>query len=256
MNSVHYCHLVLYKSYADLKAEATRAYLGFLWWFLEPVMYMAVFYLIFETGLRSGKEGFVEFLLCGLIVWKWFSSTVMAASSTLTKNANIIQQVYIPKFILPLVPVVSNMVKFSIILIIYLAVLPIIFGHTPTLTWLFIPVLILLELLLIACCGLFVASLVPFAQDVKLLLDNLMVMLFFISGIFFDLSHMPERVQTVLGLNPVALIIDAYRGVILRGEIPGINAMVYVFAFSLVFGTIGLSILNRFDRVYPKIVSK
>ena len=66
--------LVWYKAYADLRAEAARAYLGVLWWVLEPLLYICVFYVVFGILLDRGGQGFVSFMLCGLVVWRWFSS--------------------------------------------------------------------------------------------------------------------------------------------------------------------------------------
>lgn len=252
----HYLQLVLFKAYAELRAEATRAYLGFLWWFLEPVMYMCVFYLIFEIGLRTGGKDFVPFLMCGMVAWKWFGSTVSAAAGSLTKNAGLIQQVYLPKIILPLVTVVSNTVKSSVIMILLLALLVVPFGRSPATAWFFIPVLLILQFLLIAGASVFVASLVPFAQDLRMLLDNALMMLFFMSGIFFDINRMPEHVQQMLRFNPMAVIIDAYRSILLRDSLPESSGLIFVLLVAASFMAVGSAIFARFDRVYPKIVSR
>ncbi|OGT79442.1 MAG: hypothetical protein A3H91_05710 [Gammaproteobacteria bacterium RIFCSPLOWO2_02_FULL_61_13] len=252
----HYVQLVLFKAYAELRAEATRAYLGFLWWFLEPVMYMCVFYLIFEIGLRSGGKDFVPFLMCGMVAWKWFGSTVSASAGSLTKHAGLIQQVYLPKIILPLVTVVSNTVKSSVIMTLLLILLVVPFGRTPAATWFFVPVLVAVEFLLIAGAAVFVASLVPFAQDLKLLLDNALMMLFFMSGIFFDINRMPDDVQQLLRYNPMAVVIDAYRSVLLRDSLPEMGGLVFVLLVATFFMLTGSAVFARFDRVYPKIISR
>jgi len=111
-----YLNIILFKTWADLRAEASRAYIGFLWWFLEPLLYMAAFYVIFGLGLRMGGEGFVYFLLCGLVPWKWFSSTVNNGSRAIEAGAGMIHQVYIPKVVLPTIIVAINTVKFLMIL--------------------------------------------------------------------------------------------------------------------------------------------
>ncbi|MBI1733473.1 MAG: ABC transporter permease [Gammaproteobacteria bacterium] len=252
----HYLQLVLFKAYAELRAEATRAYLGFLWWFLEPVLYMGVFYLIFEIGFRSGGEDFVPFLMCGMVAWKWFGSTVSASAGSLGKNAGLIQQVYLPKIVLPLVTVVSNTVKSSVIMLLLLVLLVVPFGKSPTATWLFIPVLLVMEFLLIAGAAVLVASLVPFAQDLRLLLDNALMMLFFMSGIFFDINKMPDTARQVLGFNPMAVVIDAYRSVLLRDTLPETSGLLIVLAAAALSMAAGAAILARFDRVYPKIINR
>ena len=143
-----YLDIILFKTWADLRAEASRAYIGFLWWFIEPILYMATFYLLFGLGLRYGGENFVYFLLCGLVPWKWFSSTISNGSRAIEANAGVIHQVYLPKYILPSITVMINTVKFSIILPLLLVFL-IISDLPPTIHWLGLLPVISLQFLLI-----------------------------------------------------------------------------------------------------------
>ena len=81
-NKSQYLSLVLYKTYAELRAESARTYIGFLWWIIEPIVDMATYYLVFAVLLRNRTEDFVPFLLIGLVSWKWFSvSVTMGADS-------------------------------------------------------------------------------------------------------------------------------------------------------------------------------
>ena len=73
----HYISIIFEKAKADLIAEVRRGYLGILWWFIEPLLYLSVFYVVFVFVFDRGGEDGVAFLLTGLVVWKWFSSGVM-----------------------------------------------------------------------------------------------------------------------------------------------------------------------------------
>lgn len=250
----HYIELVFFKAYAELRAEATRLYMGFLWWFVEPVLYLGVFYLIFESGLRRGGPEFVPFLLCGLVAWKWFSSTVLTGSTVLGANAGILQQVYLPKLLFPLVIVIANTFKFTMVLALFLVFLMLTYGKLPGESWLALPVLVLVQLLLIVAVTVFVSAVVPFAQDLKMLLDNLMMMLFFMSGIFFDIGQMSEDIQRLFMLNPMAGIIGSYRSILIDGDWPPWGLMAAIAGVSALLLIAGVALYQSFDRVYPKIV--
>ena len=250
----NYVEIVLFKAGAELRAEATRGYLGFVWWFMEPILYMAVFYVIFETGLRHGGTGFVPFLLCGLVAWKWFASTVVAGAGVMASNAAIMQQVYLHKAAFPVVLVAVNTFKFCLaegLLLLYLAVGP---DSTLSTEWLALPALLGVEMLLIISVTVLVAAVVPLIPDLKLLLDNAIALMFFVSGIFFKTAAMSPELQQWLRLNPMLLLIEAHRTVLLDRAPPHWEELVAIALGSLVCLAVGLAVMNRFDRVYPKIV--
>ena len=255
-NIKHNIDLIVHKSIADIRAEASRAYLGFLWWFLEPVMYMMVFYLVFQSGLRSGGEGFIPFLLSGLVVWKWFVSAVQGGSAALARNAVVIQHIYLPKYIFPCVVILSNTYKFIVILPIFLFFLIVAFHAQPGIAWLLIPLMILVQLLFIMAVTILVAAIIPFAQDLRMLLDNIIVMLFFMSGIFYDITTMSGVTRDLLMLNPMAIIITDYRLILLHGEMPQWQGLLYVILLSLILLALALFVINKFDRIYPKIINR
>ena len=116
MFRLRYLELIIYKGLADLNSEASRAYIGFVWWVLEPLLYMMAFYIAFGLGLRGGGPHMLFFLLCGLVPWKWFSSTVSNGSHTIQNNVGLMQQIYLPKYIMPWISLVTSGVKFLIIL--------------------------------------------------------------------------------------------------------------------------------------------
>ena len=131
--------LIMQKARAGLRAEASRGYLGVLWWVLEPVMYMSVLYVAFAHLLNRGDENFVIFLLTGLIVWKWFHATINTGANSLMVHAGLMNQIYVPKIVFPLTNVTVNTFKFLVILSLLLCFLQ----FTParvTWTWILLPV--------------------------------------------------------------------------------------------------------------------
>lgn len=249
----NYVDLVLQKARAGLRAEASRGYLGVLWWVIEPVMYMSVFYVAFAHLLKRGDENFVIFLLTGLIVWKWFQSTVNTGASSLLANAGLMNQVYVHKLVFPLTNVAVNTFKFFIILSLLLVFLQFTVAKV-TWAWTLLPVLVLVQLFFIVAVTSLLAGIMPFFPDLKVILDNVLMMFLFLSGIFFDVEKLPSDVQAYLMLNPMAVLIVMYRKVLLEGVPPDWWPLFWVLSLSMVVMAAAVWIVRRFDRVYPKIV--
>jgi len=248
-----YLDLIRYKVYAELSAEAARTFLGILWWLIEPVLYMSVFYLIFGVMFQRGGEGFVYFLLVGLVVWKWFDSSIRSGMVSLSTNAAVIQQVYQPKSIFPLIVVLINTSKFLFVMLLLLLFL-LISGKPASITWLALLPLIGIQFVLIAGIASVCATIIPFVPDLKWVVDNGLTMLFFLSGVFFDISALPEHFQGWLRLNPMAVLIDGYRNALLLGQMPDWRQLFWVLLFSCILIVAALRVFNRYDRIYPKLV--
>ena len=73
---LHYLELILFSTYAELRAERARSYLGLIWWVLEPAMMMGTFFLVFSVVLQNNQPDYFPFLLIGLVLWPWFISFV------------------------------------------------------------------------------------------------------------------------------------------------------------------------------------
>ncbi|WP_296234662.1 ABC transporter permease [uncultured Pseudomonas sp.] len=250
---MNYGEILLYGVYSDLRTEIARRFLGFLWWIIEPVMYMAVFYVVFGLALRQGGPDYVPFLLCGMIAWKWFDGSVRQASLSIPMNAGLVQQIYVPKGLFALIQIFSNTFKFIIVLLLLLGFL-VVTGKTPGMQWLGLLPVILTQLLLIIAVGLLLAAIIPFAQDLKLVVDNLLMLMMFMSGIFFSADQVPEHMRGAFEYNPIVLLISAYRDILLRGEWPHWSSLGYCFALSLPILGVALLTLARNERRYPKLL--
>lgn len=253
MRRWHYLELVIYKAWADLASEASRAYVGFLWWILEPAFYMGAFYVAFGVGLRGGGVDKALFLLAGLVPWKWFASSVQNGSLAIQNNSGLIQQVYLPKYILPWIVVITNSVKFLIILALLL-LLAMSLGHGADATWLALPVLMLVELMLIAALASLTAAVVPLLPDLRLIIDNGITVLMFLSGIFYEVGSLPPRLQAGLRLNPMVPVIEGFRQVVMDHQWPKWGVLGWVVLASLLVYSMAFWVLKRHDRDYPKLM--
>ena len=193
------------------------------------------------------------FLLTGLISWKWFQATVNTGGSSLMVNVGLMNQVYLPKIIFPLANIAVNTFKFLIIILLFLVFLQF-SSIKPSLTWTLLPVLIFTQLLLITSVTCLLAAVMPFFPDLRLIIDNILIMFFFSSGIFFDINNLPSSIQGYLCLNPMATLINMYRRILLNGALPDWYQLLAIIIFSCITLVLAMWFFRHFDRVYPKII--
>jgi len=244
--------LILYKSYTDIKADAARSYLGLAWWIIEPLLYLCGFYILFVLILQRGGPDFVPFFLCGVVVWKWFASSIQGGSQAISIYQGLSQQVYVPKYVFPIIMVMGSTTRFIPVFV--LLTLFLLFSGIPIQSsWIAIPLVMLIQFCLLIALALLTGAITPIVPDLKVAIDNGMQILFFISGVFFNINEVHEPLKMYLFLNPMAGIIDEYRNVMIRGLWPNMERMGYILLFSVAAGSLGLAILRFMDRRYGKV---
>lgn len=220
----HHRDIVFYKALCNLRSEASKTYLSVLWWVLEPIFLMAIYYIVFAIIFQSRTENFVMFLLVGLVVWQWFSQCINHCAASINNNKALISQVNFPRIILPSINVVMDTFKFSIVFVLLLVTLWIM-GFPPNWSYLYLPLILALNFMLIYACGILVATLVPFIPDLSNVIPHLLRLGFYGSGILYAVSRLPEKLQQYMGLNPMVWIIDSYRNVLMYNKVPETSAM-------------------------------
>ncbi|WP_170265431.1 ABC transporter permease [Thiohalocapsa marina] len=245
--------LILYKTYADLRAEAAKTYINYLWWVIDPILSMLVFYLVFGLLFQRGGEGFVAFLLSGLVIWNWYRQSVAHAGGSILNGKGLMNQVHVPKLVFPTVTLLTDLTKFALVLVLLLVFLWI-SGYPVNASYLALPVLLVVQLLLIAGLAFCLAGLVPFVPDLRFLVDHLLHLQFFCSGIFYSVKDLPAQYQGWFYLNPMAGLIEDYRGVLLHGTWPHWGRLGLIALGSTVLLAVAISFVHGRDREYPRAI--
>jgi lipopolysaccharide transport system permease protein len=244
--------LLLYRSAAELRSEGTRTYAGYLWWVLEPLMSLGVYYVAFKYIFHRETENFALFLFCGIVLYRFFAGTVTRSSASISSGQGLMQLVYVHKSIFPLSVVTVNLVKFLItLLLVFIAAW--VCGILPTMSYLALPVLGLLILLVTTGVSMVCAGITPFFPDFQLILTTIMHLLIFLSGVFHDISKLSPKMQNLLRLNPLAAIIEQFRMILLHGQWPDYYLLIPAFLEGAILLLIGWLLVNKFNRYYPKL---
>ncbi len=251
--NVHYIQLITVKVKANLQAEASKNYLSYLWWILEPLLQMGVFYIVFGLLLQRGTEDFVVYLLTGLIPWLWFSRSISNSMFSIVQGKGLMMQVHLPKFIFPTIVICQDLVKQTVVMSLLLLFL-VFYGITPSITWIALPALMVVEILFIASCAFIVAATVPFLRDLSYLIKTGLMMLMFCSGVFYSVDNIPIQYQDLFFLNPIALLLKNYRNILLYNTWPEWSFLTVLTGLILLTLLLERSIIRRFEYIYPRVV--
>jgi ABC-type polysaccharide/polyol phosphate export permease len=245
--------LAYFMAISSLKREATQTFLGFLWWIINPLIYVVIYYFLAVVIFSARGEGYIPFLIVGLFVWRWTALAVQAAGASIYNRANLIRQIYIPKPVFPLAAIIDQTIKFLVSLVVLIVALYF-FGIDLTYSVLYLPVLVLIQLALILGLGYVLSVIIPIVPDIRNLVGFIFQAGVFLSGILWGRGHLPEKYHLFLDINPMATLIEAYRAVLLMGQAPDFGLL---WPTPVVFGILlvgGLIALARLDRLFPKFI--
>jgi len=245
--------LIWVKASFNLRSEASVNYLSYAWWVIEPLLHMVVYYVVFSFLLARGGENYVAFLLTGLIPYLWFSKTISHTMGSILAGKQLMNQLYIPKLFFPMTCVVQNTVKQGIVFALLLVFLWS-YGISPSSSWFYVFPIILIQLLFIIGCSLLAALIVPFVRDMSFVIPTAIQFLMLCSGIFFSHHDIPESAQDIFFLNPMAVILAAYRDVLVDGLAPNWGLLGYVFVLSSILIMLAVWLYKKLEYVLPRVV--
>ena len=203
----------------ELKARYRGSVLGFFWSFVNPVLLLLTYWLVFTFMLPAVRSPDVEpyfvFLFCGILPWAWFNSAILEASGVLIAGGNLLKKVLFPAEVLPIVTVLANMVQFLLGLPILLAVLAAT-GHLAP-SALLLPLPVLVQLLLTLGLALLVSALTVHFRDIQNILSHLLHVWFFATPVLYVLPP-SGTLRTVLRFNPMSHVIISYQEMLFRGH--------------------------------------
>lgn len=251
---LHYLELILFSTYAELRAERARSYLGLIWWVLEPAMMMGTFFLVFSVVLKNNQPDYVPFLLVGLALWQWFKSCVSHGGYAIWTQLNLVRQVKLPAQVFPTVQILADTVKFIFILVLLLAILWS-SGYPPNVTYVALVPVLLVELVFAAGAAYLVAAVVPLVPDLRFVIEQFLTVVMFLSGVVFPLTSVPAELRGWFELNPIAVLIDAGRGILMYARWPDWAALGRVALISLALYALGSFLITRLTPRYVKLAS-
>jgi lipopolysaccharide transport system permease protein len=244
----------------DFVSFYKQTILGPLWFFIQPLFTTIIYTFIFGGLANLSTDGLPQplFYMAGITAWNYFADCITKTSTVFKDNANIFGKVYFPRLIMPLSIVASNLVRFGVQMILlimmmgYYAMYDASFNITPAI--LLFPVLLLLMALLGLGLGLIITALTTKYRDLAFLVTFGIQLLMYTTTVIYPLSSAPEKYKTLIGLNPMTGIIEAFRYAFLgQGQI-SINTLGYSTLFTIIVMVLGILIFNKTEKTFVDTV--
>lgn len=248
-----YREYILYTIKTDLKTQLASTYLGYLWWVLDPLFYMLVYVFVAQVIFRSNVEHFPIYVFCGVLPWKWITSGITEGTNCIKARLGVLQQVYMPKFILPLIKSIENTVKF-LIGVIVLIVLMIGFGIIPSVHNLEFIIVLFVNFMFVLGISLILAHVGVFFRDINNILIFVFRLWFYLSPGFYTIDRIPEKFRTLMWLNPLTIFFGSYRNIFMYHKSPYYIGLGIWLIISCIMCYLGIKQLYKFDKNYTKVV--
>ena len=248
-----YRDIVFYRIWAQLKSEARQNYLGYLWFALEPMLMTGIFFLVFGFLLESRSPEYLWFLTIGMITWQWFDSALSEGMVALKAKFHILSQIALPKEIFPLVSIGASTWKFTCVLAVVLLA-NLFWGAGASFYWLLLPLVMLVQLGIIVGLSWLLAVAVSYSEDTLKITQAITRLFFYLSGIFFSVERVPAYLQTAFYANPLAVVFQSYRDVLLYHHAPNFQLLGYAALWAVGLMLAGFWLCKRIDKRLMKEV--
>ena len=237
----------------DIRGKYKASVLGVLWSFINPLLQVAVYAIVFPYILGGAQQNYIVYLVTGIIPWTFFQMAVIQGTTTIKGNAGIIKKVYFPREILPLSVVISGLINFFISCIIILGFC-VFFGVGISWHIVFVPFIALIEAILALGLGLALGAINAYVQDTEYIVNFLLTMAFYGSPIVYQIAQFSNAgmLAKIINLNPMTKIINAYREVFLYHHVPGLLGLFIVLIIALVVLVIGYAIFKKLEKGFAE----
>lgn len=237
----------------DIRGKYKGSFLGVLWSFINPLLSVVVYAIVFHYIMRFQIDHYLIYLISGIIPWTFFTNSVNAGLNSILYNANLIKKVYFPRVILPISGVTSCLVNFAIscIIVILFALL----GGVGISVYIFLlPLVAIVQYVFTLGIAFIVSAVEIYVRDIEHIITFFMSMLFYVTPILYTPDYVPDKFSWILKLNPLAYIINAYHSIIYYKELPNMANLCAVFAFSVILFFVGYKIFDKLQRGFAEEV--
>jgi ABC-type polysaccharide/polyol phosphate export permease len=237
----------------DLRVKYKGSTLGFAWSFVHPLAMVAVYTLAFRYILAIRIERFPLFLLSGLLPWMFFAGALAQATGSIADNSTLVRKVAFPRLVLPLGAIGSQFVQF---LLMFAAVVPVaaFAGSGLSTAHLALAAVFTLQLVFTAGLALLTATAYVYFRDTRHLLEVALQIWFWVTPIVYSTTLVPAPFDRLIALNPMALFVTAYHGIVLDAAWPSVAASVGMLGVAIVAATAGLTVFARHQGRFAELV--
>ena len=235
----------------EVRGKYKNSFLGVIWSFLNPLLQITVYAIVFPLLLRNNQENYVIFLCCGLIPWTFFATAINRSAFSFVENGNILKKVYFPREIIPISVVTSEAINFLISTIIIIGF--VLFGGLGLTKYMLLyPIVLIVQYFIVLAISIIISSICVYLRDLQHFIGVALQLLFYAAPVVYAPSTIPENFQWILKYNPMTYIINAYRDIFYNQTMIEIKPIMIVFILAIMVCIIGYTIFGKLQKGFAE----
>lgn len=237
----------------ELRTRYKGSFLGFLWTFVNPLLQLIVYSIIFPFIMKVTQKDYAMFLFVALIPWNFFTTALQGGCGLIVYNTSMVTKVYFPREVLPLSYTLSGIMN---MIFSYMIVFPMLFLFKIPFTWnmMWLPILLLTQGILCLGVTFLVSSINVYFRDLEYLISVGLMALYFMTPIMYDITGMPQNVQKILMINPMTSFIILYRDVTYYGKALDFSLFGFSLIYSIFICILGYFVFNKLQRKFTEVL--
>ncbi|MDD6380775.1 MAG: ABC transporter permease [Lachnospiraceae bacterium] len=237
----------------DIRGRYKASVLGVLWSFINPLLQVLVYAIVFPYMMKGAADHYVVYLVTGIIPWTFFQTVVNQCTTSIKSNSGIIKKVYFPRIILMLSAFLSGLINFFISCVI-IVVFCLIFGMGISWHIVLVPLIAVTEGLFGLALGTIFGAIDAYIQDTEYIVNFILMMAMYGAPIIYEINIFPQgsKIGALIQINPMTKIMNAYRDVFMYHQIPDMGAIGIVFVMSLILFIIAVALFNRMQKGFAE----
>jgi lipopolysaccharide transport system permease protein len=240
-----YRHLLRNLVLKDLKLKYRGSVVGFLWSLANPLVMAIVYTVAFTKILNAGSEGFVFYLMLGLLAWTYFASSAGMSTGSIADNGGLVKSVWFPRAILPIATVLFNLAQYTLTVLVFLPLMLIYYHVPPAAPMLLFPIFVALQSIFTIGVALILATSAAFFRDVRHLVEVALAVAFWTTPILYELNRLRGGLRQLILLSPMSPYIGAYQDIFYYRQWPDAAIWATAIGYAAVALALGLWLIVR-----------
>lgn len=247
-----YREMIFCLVHRDLRGRYKGSALGFAWTFLNPLLQLIVYSIVFSNILRAGIEQFYLFLFVALVPWMFFASSLTGGATSVIAQGNLVKKIYFPREILPISFVTTCFVNMLYTFIVVFFVLLVSGKRISFVACLYLPPVMFVEYILALGFAMLSSALTVYLRDLQHILDIIAMIWMYLTPILYPITIVPPKFLPFFMLNPMTPVIEAYRSILYSATVPHLSTLIHAFIMGTLVLFFGWFIFHKLQRHFAE----
>lgn len=236
----------------DLVGKYKNSILGFLWTFIDPLMQLLVYTIVFTYVLPMNIENFYIHLFVALIPWNFFAASFTGGCAVIINQQDMVKKIYFPREVLPIAYVTSQFVNMVFSFVVVFIVLFTAGVGVSIIAILWLPLVIVIQYMLCLGITLLTSAITVYLRDMQQILSVLSMALMYASPVIYSVDMVPKEAIGIYMLNPMSSVIVAYRDILYYKKVPEAQTLILALVTSAIVLLIGYFTFSRLKRRFAE----